>query len=453
MGAKSGCNRAPFVFRTVIHARRPGRALERRPFRRELHLPPLASPFGLHLQERSLIHAMLTAIRQARRAALLAAFAAVLLSLGAARAADTTTQPAPVPGQPAAPAGQPAATAGQPAATTGQPAAATAQGGPKARLVQKFKDWALVCIDSDNKPATPDDCYLNDIPADTGDTGKLMAVVIGYATTDKGERLLALRFAFAPSTDKEAGFDLAVGTNPVLHGAIAECKSQACETQVMPMSPDFVDAIKKGSKMVLGFKLKDKGPVTVPVSLSGITAALAALAKGAPPATAAAAPAPAPAPAAQGPAPKVVQQYGDWALLCVDADGNPATPAACYLEQAVQSPKQGQALMAAKIAYAVPKEGGERKLALQYLFPPATQQAAGFQVAIDDKPVLQGPIVKCEKMACVTGMVMPAQLLDLMKKGSKMSVVFTLKDKGQTTAAVSLKGFGAAIDGLAAVKS
>src|SRR5215470_13350393 len=102
--------------------------------------------------------------------------------------------------------------------------------------------------------------------------------------------------------------------------------------------------------------------------------------------------------------------------------------------------------MAAKIGYTTPQDGTERKLALQYLFPPATQQAAGFQVIIDDKPVLQGPIVKCEKMACVTGMVMPPQLLDLMKKGTKMAVVFTLKDKGQQTGAVSLKGFGAAID-------
>ncbi|MBX6321493.1 MAG: invasion associated locus B family protein [Rhodospirillaceae bacterium] len=371
---------------------------------------------------------MVPVMLKAFRHAPLTALAIVCLAASGwtpARAGEAPAQPtqaAPAPAQPA-----PAAPAARP------------------RVAGRFKDWAVICIDDDGKPDTPEECYLNDVP-NAQDADKLPAVVIGYATTDKGQRLLAIRFYLPPATDKDAGFRLSIGDKQAIqNGEIPSCDARACETRVMPLPSEIVDTMKRGSTMTLGYTLKGGGATTSPISLSGFTAAFNALAQGVPPPAAAAA-------ESGGPQAKFRQKYDSWVMLCGRPDNNPATPEICYLEQTVMSAKQGQALMAARIRYAAPKEGGERKLALQFLFPPATMQAAGFQVMIDDKPVMQGPIVKCDKAVCATAMVMPPELIDLMKKGTKMSVAFTL-DRGKTTADLSLKGFTAGLDALGQVKS
>jgi invasion protein IalB len=385
-----------------------------------------------------LIHAMLNVSRHARRAARALAVTTALLALPTAHAADTTTQPAPVPGAPAATT-QPAPAAAQPAAPAGQ-----AQPAPKPRLAGRFKDWALVCI-AGATPGAPEECYLNDIPEIQTDT-KLPAVVIGYASTDKGQRVLAIRFYLPPNTDKAAGFQVSIGKNVVVtRGEIPLCKADACETVILPITAELGAAMKKGATMVLGYKATGGAATTAPISLSGITAALTALAQGAPPATITP-PSTAAAAAPQGdsgqPKLRVAQEFNEWAIICSDQDSNPATPEKCILNHSVDRGRT----MALNILYAQPAPDKPKELVLEFVFPATAQQEGGFKATIDGKDLLNGPILKCEKPACITLMPLTTDLAAALKKGTTLTVAFKLKDKGAITAKASLKGFTAALD-------
>jgi invasion protein IalB len=211
--------------------------------------------------------------------------------------------------------------------------------------------------------------------------------------------------------------------------------------------------------MNVSFKLKDKGTVTAPISLSGITAALGALqkalAEGAPPAApAAAAPAAAgstaAAPQGQPPGvlvqPRIAQQFKDWAFVCVDADGDSKTREECLLNQDVQGARADQLLLAARVIYALQKEGGKKPTML-LLLPPNAQKEAGIQMSLDGQPFGKGPITHCGKQACQTGMFLTEPVLAALRQGSMLSVVYT-GPKGPVTANVSLRGFTAATGAL-----
>jgi invasion protein IalB len=154
--------------------------------------------------------------------------------------------------------------------------------------------------------------------------------------------------------------------------------------------------------------------------------------------------------AAAPPQPRQTATFRDWAMLCVDLDSNPSTPDECLLAQPIRASKvdASQLIMAAQLRVFTPKDSAEKKAAMIFLFPPAADKEAGIGLAIDGKELGKGPIAACLKEACQTVMVLSNELINLLKQGSKLTVTFTLKDKGPISVPVSLLGFTAGLDAL-----
>lgn len=319
-------------------------------------------------------------------------------------------------------------------------AAPSAGAAPSPNVVGQFKEWMLVCADIDSKADTPDECFLNDVASDTSK----IAVAVGHAHAKDGARVLAIQFAFKPGIDTKAGFTVAIDKVPVLQGTVADCMADVCQSAVAPVAPQLLDQMKRGTAMQVAYKTEAGAAVSEAVSLAGFTAAVAALSQRGPvaaaaPATSGSAPGSAPPPA--------TATFRDWVLYCVDADGSAATPQSCQLNQVVQSTEPGKSIMAANIGF-LPVEGGKKELAMQLKFPPATEKEAGIGILIDGKQLGTGPIAGCSAEFCQSVMMLSTEIINLMKQGTKMTIVFTLKDKGKVGAPLSLLGITAAIDAL-----
>jgi invasion protein IalB len=149
--------------------------------------------------------------------------------------------------------------------------------------------------------------------------------------------------------------------------------------------------------------------------------------------------------------PREAAKFRDWSMLCVDLDSDAGTPEDCLLAQPIRASKVDatQLIMAAQLRIFTTKDSPEKKAAMIFLFPPAADKEAGITLAIDGKDLGKGPIAACGKEACQTVMVLSNELINLLKQGSKLTIVFTLKDKGPVAVPVSLLGFTAGIDALA----
>jgi invasion protein IalB len=336
------------------------------------------------------------------------------------------------------------ALAAPPAGAADAAAAATP---PAPHVIGQFKEWLLVCADIDAKPNTPEQCFLNDAASARDTPPPQVKVALGHAQADGGKRVLAIQFAFRPgSIDREAGFQVSVDKLQVLAGTVAECTEEACLSGVAPVAPQLLDAMKRGTLMVVAYKTEAGGAANDPVSLAGFTAAVNALEARAPgqPAAAVSPQSPRP-PGAAAP----TATFRDWSLYCADSDKNAATPPTCELSQAVRQKDAARMMMLARIGMSTAEDGG-RGLAMMLMFPPQADKDASVGILIDDKQLGSGPIAACNEEFCHTVLVLSTELINLMKQGTKMTVVYTLKGEGKVGVPLSLLGITAAIDALVA---
>jgi invasion protein IalB len=142
---------------------------------------------------------------------------------------------------------------------------------------QSFKDWALDClIAKGGASAGKRVCFIHHEVKDTSDP-KLVAAraVIRHTGTD---RKLVLIIELPPNTVQASGASAAIDGATPLQIPISGCIKQFCygATEV---APTLLNALRVGQQMILRFTPKDNGLLSVPIPLSGITAALAALEK------------------------------------------------------------------------------------------------------------------------------------------------------------------------------
>jgi invasion protein IalB len=140
---------------------------------------------------------------------------------------------------------------------------------------QTFKSWALDCIVPKSGTTTGKRvCFIHHEAKALADP-KLVAArtVIRHSSTD---RKLLLIVELPPNTLQTDGISVVVDIAPARPIPISGCIPKFCYGAI-ELTPDLEAAAKAGQQMKLTFTARDKGPQTVPVPLSGITAALEAL--------------------------------------------------------------------------------------------------------------------------------------------------------------------------------
>lgn len=148
---------------------------------------------------------------------------------------------------------------------------------PKATAT--FRDWSLYCSDTDGNAATPELCRLNQVVLAREPGKSVLAANIAYANVEgSNNKQLVLHLMFPPATDKDAGITLDVDGKQLGSGPVRDCSQEVCHAIVV-LSTEVINVIKQGTRMNVAYTLKDKGRVTAPVSLLGITAAIDALVK------------------------------------------------------------------------------------------------------------------------------------------------------------------------------
>jgi len=163
--------------------------------------------------------------------------------------------------------------AGLPAAAHGQ--SAPVPGGTVP--TQTYKDWALDCIiPKSGEGAGKQVCFIHHEARSKTDATAIMArVVVRRAGPDKK---LALIVQLPPNSVQASGITMGIDGNKTYPMTIQACLPKFCYGAI-EMTTDLQGEAKAGVQMNLVFSAKDKGSQQVPVPLSGITAALAALAK------------------------------------------------------------------------------------------------------------------------------------------------------------------------------
>jgi invasion protein IalB len=161
---------------------------------------------------------------------------------------------------------------GQLAAQTGSPAVPQPAG---TFPTQTFKSWALDCLIPKTGTAVGKRvCFIHHEAKAVTDP-KLVAAraVVRHSGP---ERKLFLIVELPPNTLQTDGISTVVDMAPPRSIPISGCIPKFCYGAV-ELTADLAAALRGGQQMKLTFTARDKGPQTVPVPLSGITAALAAL--------------------------------------------------------------------------------------------------------------------------------------------------------------------------------
>ena len=140
-----------------------------------------------------------------------------------------------------------------------------------------------------------------------------------------------------------------------------------------------------------------------------------------------------------------VERRSDWVAQCTSAGRD--APADCALEQRLvvtESDNQlgvhaGDVLGAVKIR--VPAE--PRKATMMLQVPPNLFLPAGVTLRVDDGRALQLPLQTCDARGCYAGLPVSADLLESLKKGSRLHLAIQTVRRDKIDIIVPLKGFTA----------
>lgn len=137
------------------------------------------------------------------------------------------------------------------------------------------------------------------------------------------------------------------------------------------------------------------------------------------------------------------ENYGDWTVRCVARTDLPP----CDMIQVATTTGTNEQVMRFSIAHA----GKEETYGVQILVPLGVLVSGGVLVRIDDKTDVDGlKFTRCEAAGCFIEALMGSDKLAPLRRGEK-GVVAVLNRNGEPLAMpVSLKGFAAAMDAMAA---
>lgn len=155
-----------------------------------------------------------------------------------------------------------------------------------------------------------------------------------------------------------------------------------------------------------------------------------------------------PAPSTQLPT-QTTATFGDWVHRCVRGAGD-ATAASCEVFQQVQASQGGQVttLMNLAIGYAAPRQ----PLVVTAVLPANVSFSAPATMVAEGMPATELRFARCAGSACFATAQAPEQLLRRLREKPDTPVRIEYRNAADAAVAVplSLKGFGQAMDALAA---
>lgn len=132
---------------------------------------------------------------------------------------------------------------------------------------KRFQDWGGNC----QATQQGQHCYLEQVLHD-GEQ-KVMISVIGYLP---GQKVPSMAFELPPNIHLPAGFTLSMNERPVTRFK-GKCSVQRCTASFQLTAP-IVQQFQKGQAATLSYlSTPNQRPVSLPLSLMGITAGLRAL--------------------------------------------------------------------------------------------------------------------------------------------------------------------------------
>ncbi len=168
-------------------------------------------------------------------------------------------------------------------ALAGLPMVARSQGAPAPAgtvATQTFKSWALDClVPKTGEGAGKQVCFIHHEARSKTDATAIAARIVVRRTG--ADRKLALIVQLPPNSVQANAISVAIDAGKAHPMAIQACLPKFCYGAI-EMTIDLQGEAKAGQQMNLTFTAKDKGPQQVSVPLTGITAALGALAKSGP---------------------------------------------------------------------------------------------------------------------------------------------------------------------------
>ena len=140
-------------------------------------------------------------------------------------------------------------------------------------------------------------------------------------------------------------------------------------------------------------------------------------------------------------------QIGDWLLRCAGPEGSPDRT--CLMATTATIPlEQRDIAILQIIRVAASERQGEEEFAAQLTSPTNVNVRAGIDFQVDQNPITSVPYEVCMVNNCITSFALTPDLIALMRNGFAASLTFT-NASGQTfSGALSLDGFGPALDEL-----
>ena len=135
------------------------------------------------------------------------------------------------------------------------------------------------------------------------------------------------------------------------------------------------------------------------------------------------------------------QQIQDWTVRCEQTDAGQRN---CLIFQTLADQDNDRPVLQISVGY--PNPGGGP--AAMLIVPLGVALEPGMRIQVDEEPTIQAPFNHCNRMGCVVGFPMTAELIDAFKRGITSRVtVFDLT--GQPISLdVSLRGFTAGFDSI-----
>ncbi len=140
-------------------------------------------------------------------------------------------------------------------------------------------------------------------------------------------------------------------------------------------------------------------------------------------------------------------QIGDWLLRCAGPEDSPDQT--CLMATTATIPLEQRDIAILQIIRVAPSERqGEEEFAAQLTSPTNVNVRAGIDFQVDQNSIISVPYEVCMVNNCITSFALTSELIALMRNGFAASLTFT-NASGQTfSGALSLDGFGPALDEL-----
>ena len=136
-----------------------------------------------------------------------------------------------------------------------------------------FGDWGYKC-DQSQQEGGDQLCYVFQNVTKKDSRELVMGARIAYRP-DQQQPLLVVTVPLGSLLPPGAALTMD-GVEPIKLSYIL-CTAQGCTTAAQPLTPEMVDAMKKGNQAAVRVMAPNQQPIALPLSLTGFTKALASL--------------------------------------------------------------------------------------------------------------------------------------------------------------------------------